>query len=64
VSQEGHLEVAEVHTLVDERHHGILDGIGGNTAIVEHKDIDTLALEIAEVIQFQVRSFALAGRHE
>ena len=53
------------HTVVDHLDTGVLLIIeSAAERIVEHEDIDTLALEIAEVVQFQVRSFALASRQQ
>ena len=53
------------HTVVDHLDAGVLLVIeSAAERIVEHEDIDTLSLEITQVIQFQVRSFALACRHE
>ena len=53
------------HLVVDYLDAGVLLVIESTAErIVEHEDIDTLSLEITQVIQFQVRSFALACRHE
>ena len=53
------------HPVVDYLDAGVLLVIESTAErIVEHEDIDTLSLEITQVIQFQVRSFALACRHE
>ena len=53
------------HPVVDYLDAGVLLVIESTAErIVEHEDIDTLSLEITQVIQFQVRSFTLARRQQ
>ena len=53
------------HPVVDDLDAGILLVIeSAAERVAEHEDIHALALEVAEVVQLQVRSFALACRQQ